>query len=389
MGGDSSDAFTRFLRSQIIDDAKQIIEENHDIVNETDDEGNTLFHRSFGKGKEFVMLLIEKGVDVNQKDSGGYSPLSYALGSKPGSNFDQDLANVLIDHGADINELDADLSTFLAVNVERGNLPVAEYLVGKNAKGDTTDKQGRTPLHVAIQEGNRDIIKLLVESYPNILHTTDNEGNPPLEYAFQKGNDMVMYVLGLQNVGASDEQMYLKQKGGGSDTALHLAVTSGSPKTVEEVISILIKRKNLNTYINFGGAFFELSPLQYAFAKIKKVLNRHTIIAILIQNGADIKYVGGHGITTLHLAAYVGDDYYVEYCLNADLGVNPIDIYGDTPLHNAALKGHIKTVSLLLKKGADRNIKNSEKETPYDLATNPDIQKMLIIPSCGVCNASA
>ena len=41
----------------------------------------------------------------------------------------------------------------------------------------------------------------------------------------------------------------------------------------------------------------------------------------------------------------------------------------ETALHSAAQYGHLEAVQLLLKHGADPNIKNSKDETPLDLAS--------------------
>ena len=41
----------------------------------------------------------------------------------------------------------------------------------------------------------------------------------------------------------------------------------------------------------------------------------------------------------------------------------------ETALHSAAQYGHLEEVQLLLKHGADPNIKNCREETPLDLAS--------------------
>ena len=52
---------------------------------------------------------------------------------------------------------------------------------------------------------------------------------------------------------------------------------------------------------------------------------------------------------------------------------------GDTPLHNAAWKGHSDIVAMLLDKGANTTIRNNENQIPYDLAVkNPEVGRLLM-----------
>jgi len=50
---------------------------------------------------------------------------------------------------------------------------------------------------------------------------------------------------------------------------------------------------------------------------------------------------------------------------------------GDTALHAAAWKGFAECVQLLLQAGGNVSVRNIEKKTAYDLATNPEAAALL------------
>lgn len=74
--------------------------------------------------------------------------------------------------------------------------------------------------------------------------------------------------------------------------------------------------------------------------------------------------------SALHLSAANGQYQIVEFLIKY---LNPVDVNaltdeGSTPLHWAALNGHLKIVEKLLEAGADATIKNSSGRSPVTLA---------------------
>ena len=53
------------------------------------------------------------------------------------------------------------------------------------------------------------------------------------------------------------------------------------------------------------------------------------------------------------------------------------NVLGDTPLHVAAVRGHLEVVELLLSYGADAQLCNKDQKTPTDLAMNSAIVNLL------------
>ena len=75
------------------------------------------------------------------------------------------------------------------------------------------------------------------------------------------------------------------------------------------------------------------------------------------------------GATALHSAARHGSMECMRILLDAGkANVNAKDNYSDTPLHNAALWGHIEAATLLIERGAEINPLNRHNKTPLDLA---------------------
>ncbi len=91
---------------------------------------------------------------------------------------------------------------------------------------------------------------------------------------------------------------------------------------------------------------------------------------------------GVSGNSILHLAAKFGDDRDVEKALEQSLDnyVSLCNLDGFTPMHFAAINGHLNIVKLLIAAGADRNAKASEKKrnwTPIHYAAQFDHVKVV------------
>jgi len=57
--------------------------------------------------------------------------------------------------------------------------------------------------------------------------------------------------------------------------------------------------------------------------------------------------------------------------------VNAAQSAGLTPLHKAAQKGHVEIAQILMKAGADANLKNKEGKTAAELAHGDSVLKVL------------
>jgi ankyrin repeat protein len=111
---------------------------------------------------EMVQVLLDYRVDVNAQDEYGFTPLSRAscYSNEPR------VVRLLLDHGADPNvrtwRPDGG-STPLHLAVERGQIEIARILLEHGASVDAQDGLGNTPLDVVSGAQRDEIITLLLE----------------------------------------------------------------------------------------------------------------------------------------------------------------------------------------------------------------------------------
>ena len=105
------------------------------------------------------MQLIEKGADLNVRDSYNNTALTLAAW------ICTDIALALIEQGADVNAFGAECNTALHLAACNGRGAVVTALIKRGAQLDARDgRDGNTPLIDAVSQGHADIAKALVNA---------------------------------------------------------------------------------------------------------------------------------------------------------------------------------------------------------------------------------
>ena len=92
-------------------------------------------------------------------------------------------------------------------------------------------------------------------------------------------------------------------------------------------------------------------------------------IAAELANGADIHRRTKDGSGALHIAVYYqARPDAIEALIQAGLDVNDLSDDGTTPLHDAASKGHIAAIEILLAHGAHLDASRPDGATALDWA---------------------
>ena len=221
------------------------------------------------------------------------------------------------------------------------------------------DGDSNTALHIAVAAGDVSVIKRILKAIPDaILEKNDNK-QTPLHLACQKGNLEIVKVL-LENSEYKPKKILFK-KDDNHDTALHLACKEGHDDTVtwlleqcpEKYLRELIEKENYS-----GQNLLHIA----AFKGLSKVVG--TILTIDTDN-EDLNQkllttMDDFGQTVLHYAVLSGDTETASLILNAERGdlINNSDDDDVDPLLLAITQNDDKMVRFILQTLEETDDKN-------------------------------
>ncbi|KAL7566288.1 hypothetical protein ACA910_013617 [Epithemia clementina (nom. ined.)] len=118
-----------------------------------------------GNNVDTLRVLLEGGVNVDQRDEGGQTALHMAADAGA-----LEAVELLLKHGANVLASDQYGISVLQAAVIAGNVPVCRILLEHGADPDQPDEDGDTPRHCAEDDGNHDM-KELFESRGSVKDT--------------------------------------------------------------------------------------------------------------------------------------------------------------------------------------------------------------------------
>lgn len=268
--------------------------------NQLDINNNSPLHLAVGKDNiEMVKLLLSFGSSVSSKDNEGKTPLHIA--SERGST---DMISILLNAEADVNALDYRGQSTLMLATIYNHSSAVELLIKRGAKVNYEDDQGFTALKRAVFIKDSKVTKILVENgariceSQNLVHfavvynqfeiveslkhggarldTRDSIGKTPLMVAIEYRNlEMVKFLLEL---GANPNTINHLSK----STSLHMSIFYIKDAGIIETYIDLLLKYGANWY---ARSHFGFDALYYAF------LHKNDPAAIhLIRIGMDVNF---------------------------------------------------------------------------------------------------
>ncbi len=346
------------------------------------------------KYRKMVEYLVKLGVDINQKDDNGKSPLTIAfeynqeiaelfissgaiLGKAEHSgrqrklnelildDGDIDAINEMLDAGADVNgEDETGMTPFIAAAIAGREIDVFIELLKRGVDINSVDRQGRSLLmYLSAGCSDTDLLSAVIVKVKNINHQ-DANGSTALMFSTLSGDSQGFKIL--INNGADG-----KIKDSAGKGFMDYLAMNPNEKVVTEILDFA-QSKSIITADAFKSFTEARIALLQEFSKPQADNTNAFDIKPIIKQLDDINQQDDEGVTLLmEMCEQAKDSKTIQEIIDAGADLEIKDNDGWTAFGYAVNYAPFDTVQLLLEKGADANVKY-DRNPLMTAARNPD-----------------
>ncbi|WP_300367269.1 ankyrin repeat domain-containing protein [Brachyspira sp.] len=301
---------------------------------------------------EVIMYLCtNSNIDINARDIDGWTALYHAANSKSMEAYNLLIVlgantNIADNHNVlpatvltrkienDVNELrDIDIELFKAIEID--DYKAIRSLINRGANINAKDGYGLSALHLAIKNNSMYSINILLAN-----NNIDLESKLPEGYFTHLNNNSTDAVY----IGKATPLIYAIFKSNGDPKIVNMLIRKGADVNATD-------EEGWSTFL-YAAAFGDSSILRNIASKNRKLINSKT----------------KNNVMPLHMAVVYDNINNIKYLVrNLKVDINAQDDDGWTALYYAAANNKMEAYKLLLRLGANRNIKNNEGLKPADV----------------------
>jgi ankyrin repeat protein len=297
-------------------------------INETNLKGNTpLMEACLNGSTDFVESLLQHRAKVNFKNAEGDTALLFAI-----EDNNLTIATRLLEQGANPNAENSNDDTPLHIAARKGNIDAVKLLLKSNANQDSINNKGNLPLHEASKYGCYEIISFLEKG--NYLSEQNKDGDTPLHLAVKKSSTCTLTLL-------KDNSNSIIIQNNDGDSFLHIAARENKEKLFKKIYTLptvfeLAIQQCLFIKNNDGN-----TPLHIAVQKASL-----SVIEYMLKHGADVNDTNMKGKTPLIFAAERGDTAFADVLLENGANLRVIDNLGFDAEYYARINNHKSLIRL-------------------------------------------
>ncbi|HIO54991.1 MAG TPA: hypothetical protein EYN26_07610 [Chromatiales bacterium] len=308
---------------------------------------------------ELAALLIQRGADINFHDTEGNSPLRLAV-----RRGDVKIIDLL--RGAGVVEQDAYPveAPLLHLAVRSRDIDTVKRVLAMDIDLDVRDAQKLTALEVSINQNSLDLAGLLLDAGFAVNALSENSRSPLMQATHGKSIEVLRLLI---RKGAR-----LNQVDATGNTALMLACREAWLAGVTELVYAGAERALRN---QAGHTALSLAIISDQVGIVDQLLTTEA-------TSGDRRYAGD---TALMLAAGGGNVEILEKIIRLNPDIDAIDAAGNTALMWAVIAGHESTAGVLLAHGADRAMRNRNRDRAMDIAQRSgDVELIRVLKNAGL-----
>ena len=337
-----------------------------------------------------LRALVDAGVDVDQAEPDGSTPLHWAAW-----NADVEAVRLLLEAGAVANTGNRYGVRPLSLACVSGSPGVVAALLDAGANPNTTLTEGETALMTAARSGNVEVVELLLDAGAHVNAQEHWKGQTALMWAAAEGHAAVVPALVRYgaDVGARSKRGF---------TALLFAAREGRTDVVQTLLEAgadLDEQISINSTLTAGGVERRRASDAGLNAFLLAAGSAHfELAAYLLDRGADPD-AAPRGWTALHQLTWVrkagiagsnnpaprgsgdvtsldfarkliahGADVNARVTTRPPAGITSLNFIGGTPFLLAARTGDAEYMRLLAGLGADPFLTNEDGSTALMVA---------------------